>query len=220
MEPQLRSLLAPDWIIGILFLSLLLLVVAKERFGYRFSVFINLISNNKYVIVFNKKQGFIHPFQLIWQVFAVTNTSLFIYLNTNHIGEVLQNPALKQLSFTQIFLIVLAFVSTKQIAQLLHGLFFDSLKKIKEFLFKKNSYFNYASLGFFISNITFIFILPSNKTLFLGSLMLVITFTFIGWLIVLKNGQKYITEQFLYFILYLCTLEIAPFILIGSLLKN
>ena len=218
MEPILRTTLIPDWIAAILLVSLILMVVSKERFGYRFSVFMSLISNTKYILVFNKKQGFIHPFQLIWHVFAVLNCSLFLYLNKNQIAIIFQNSDLLSISFTNIILAITAFVLMKQLAQLIHGSFFNSLKMMQEFLFKKSSYFNYASLLFFVSNIISLFLLADSMLLFIISLACVLSVTLIGWLAILRNRQKYITDQFFYFILYLCALEIAPFLVIGSVL--
>ncbi|MCW1954101.1 MAG: DUF4271 domain-containing protein [Flavobacteriia bacterium] len=218
MEPILRPTLIPDWIAAILLVSLILMVVSKERFGYRFSVFMSLISNTKYILVFNKKQGFIHPFQLIWHGFAILNCSLFLYLNKKQIAVIFQNSDLLSLSFTNIILGITAFVLLKQLAQLIHGSFFNSLKMMQEFLFKKSSYFNYASLIFFVSNIISLFLLADSMLLFIISLACVLSITLIGWLVILRNRQKYITDQFFYFILYLCALEIAPFLVIGSVL--
>jgi len=49
---------------------------------------------------------------------------------------------------------------------------------------------------------------------------LILLINAIGIAKLLKNYQKALFPYFMYFILYLCTLEIAPLVLIGSYLKG
>ncbi|WFO18183.1 DUF4271 domain-containing protein [Cellulophaga baltica 4] len=41
-----------------------------------------------------------------------------------------------------------------------------------------------------------------------------------GWVTAIRNHQKLITNNFFYFILYLCALEIAPLVLLGDYFKD
>lgn len=218
MEPVLRPEFLPDWMAAVVLLSLLLVIVTKEKFTYRFSVFIRLMSNTKYVLLFNKKQAYLHPFQFIWQIFAILNTSLFLYLQKEQIASVFGNKAILNFSFAHILCFVAGFILLKQLLQLLHAALFNNRKIIEEFLFKKSSYFYYANLIFCVSNLISLFLVRDHMLLFFIPLACVFTFTLVGWLVILRNRQKYISEQFFYFILYLCALEIAPFLIIGSIL--
>jgi hypothetical protein len=91
---------------------------------------------------------------------------------------------------------------------------------ITEYLFKKISYLNYSSLVMFIANILLTYVLKDSKAVVYASAFLILVINSIGWVIVLRNYQKLITNNFFYFILYLCALEITPLVLIGDYFKD
>jgi len=220
METLLRPSFIVDWILGILVLSLFIMVLSKQMHLQRFLLFTNLLTNNKYVLVFNKKQQLLHPFQLLWQLFAILNASLFLHLNQNQLSKWVGSSSYYTSSFGMIFLFVTFFIYSKQIAQRLNGVFFNNNKLMKDISFKKSSYFNYASIILFISNLLFLFLFPNSKVLFLFSVSFTFLVTLSGWLVTIRNHQKYIINNIFYFILYLCALEIAPFLIIVRILKE
>jgi len=220
MEPLLKNLFIPDWILGLLLLSMVLMVVAKERYSYRFSLFSKLLTNTKYILVFNKKQGYAHPFQLIWQLIAIANLSLFFYLYRAHLADWCNKPELSQLSYGAIALGIGVCIVLKQLLQLIHGLLFNNLKIMQQIVFQKSSYYNYASTAFFITNLMTLFLFKNTAVVFFIGVSIVFIVSLVGWFLVFRNHQKYIANNIFYFILYLCALEIAPIIYMGSLLKN
>ncbi|UWX54698.1 DUF4271 domain-containing protein [Maribacter litopenaei] len=80
MEPINRITENLDWITLVLFGSLLLIVIAKKIFYTRFLNFIILPFNNKYIIMYNKKEKLFNWFHILLTVFQIINISLFAFL--------------------------------------------------------------------------------------------------------------------------------------------
>ena len=216
MEPITKTITSVDWITIVLFSSLLFIVIAKSLFYGRFLNFIILPFNNKYVFMYNKKDRLLNWFHVFFVIFQLLNYALFFCLssdvlfNTDHIDS------------PQVYAIILGslilFLLVKILVQLGNGFVFNNGKVISEFIFKKLSYFNYSALIAFLANIILTYVLNGSKTVVFTSIFLIIFINAVGWFTIIKNHQKYITSHFFYFILYLCALEIAPFVIIANYL--
>jgi hypothetical protein len=101
-----------------------------------------------------------------------------------------------------------------------NGFIFGSSKAISELIFKKLSYLNYTGIVMFLANCILAYVARESQFIVYAAILLILLINVIGWVTLLKNHQKFITNYFFYFILYLCALEIAPFIIIGSYLKQ
>jgi len=218
MEPILRNIVVMDWITILIFLSLLFLVLAKGVFYTRFLNFIILPFNNKYIFMYNKKEKLLNWFNLFCGLFLIINFSLFLYLGRNILFEPDQNSAI--VVFPLILGSLVLFLFIKLGLQMGNGLIFGTQKTISEVIFKKLSYFNYSGLIMFVANVILTYIAIGSKAVLYVAFFLILLVNVIGWITILRNHQKFITSNFFYFILYLCALEIAPFILIGSFLKD
>jgi len=218
METTLRTITNFDWITIILFSSVLFAVLAKTFYYTKFLNFIILPFNNKYIFMYNKKDKIFNWFNILFTAFQVINFSLFIYLAKNIFFESIydDNPIiyLVILGFLLLFLLIKTFL------QLGNGIIFNSNDTITMLIFKKMSYLNYSSLVMFLSNVILTYVLKDSKAIVYVSIFLILLINTIGWITVLKNHQKFITHNFFYFILYLCTLEFSPFVIIGSYLKD
>lgn len=217
MEPILRTVVSNDWITLIIFGSLLFVLVAKSFFYSRFLNFIILPFNNKYIFMYNKKERLFNWFHIFFTLFQIINTSLFIFLT----WRIFINPEIDTPSF--LYPAILAgfflFITLKVFLQLGNGFIFGSYKIFSELVFKKLSYLNYSGIVLFLANILLTYIVINSKVVVLIAIILFLTINVIGWVTVVRNSQKLITSYFFYFILYLCTLEIAPLIVMGSFLK-
>jgi len=70
------------------------------------------------------------------------------------------------------------------------------------------------------ANIILTYVLNDSKIVVFASIFLIVVVNVIGWITIIKNYQKIISGYFFYFILYLCALEIAPFVIIANYLKD
>lgn len=100
------------------------------------------------------------------------------------------------------------------------GYIFGSNRVISELIFKKLSYLNYSALIMLIANISLLYVAKGSAIVVYVALVLVLLVNTIGWVTALRTHQKFLAYNFFYFILYLCALEIAPFVIIGSYLKD
>ncbi|WP_299158412.1 DUF4271 domain-containing protein [uncultured Eudoraea sp.] len=218
MEPVHRVINNIDWITAIIFSSIFFMVIAKNLFYQRFLNFIILPFNNKYIFMYNKKDKLLNWFNIFFTLFQLLNFSLFIYLASNilTISESDQYPV--------VFLIILGFLFLflfgKILLQMGCGFVFNNNKIISEFIFKKLSYLNYSSIIMLASNIIITYVLTDSKIVVFASIFLIVVVNVIGWITIIKNYQKLISGYFFYFILYLCALEIAPFVIIVNYLKD
>ncbi len=217
MEPAYRTITSYDWVTLVIFSSLVLLVIAKILFASRFMNFIILPFNSKYIFMYNKKDRLIHGFHLFMTAFQILNFSLYLFWVLSILEG--QNSSLSPLFFLMILGLMVGFVILKILLQLGNALVFDNYRTISEFIFKKLSYLNYSSGIMFLSNVIFAYISPGSETVVYVSIFLILTVNMIGWVTLIKSRQKFITAYFFYFILYLCALEIAPFVIIAKYLN-
>ncbi|MDE3742994.1 DUF4271 domain-containing protein [Maribacter polysaccharolyticus] len=218
MEAVLRNIATNDWITILVTISLLFLAVAKRYFYPRFLNFIILPFNNKYIFMYNKKEKLVNWFNLFWGMFLIINFSIFIYLIL-HIFSATDSVS-RSLPFLWIIGAIILYLFLKLGMQLGNGYIFGVQNMITDVVFKKLSYFNYSGMIMFMANIIITYILIDSKPVVYTTIFLIIVVNLIGWVTILRNYQNLISSHFFYFILYLCALEIAPLILIGSYLKN
>ncbi|MEC3964852.1 DUF4271 domain-containing protein [Flagellimonas halotolerans] len=218
MEPIEKTITSLDWMTITLFVGLVVLALGKYLFHKKFLNFIILPFNDKYILLHNKKGQFSHWFHLLLTLFQLINLSLFILLVLNAFDLI---PYKKTVL---VYLIILGFLALFELVkfslQMFVGLVFNNLNLVGSLIFSKISYLNYSSIIISIANILLIYITANSKTTIYVALTLIILINGIGMVKLLKNHQKALFPYFMYFILYLCALEIAPLVLIGSYLKG
>ena len=220
MEPILRNIDSVDWITIVLIISLVLMVAAKSIFYTRFLNFILLPFNDKYIFMYNKKEKLANWFHVLFTVFQVINFSLFIFFTTKILYTSKEGSTIEANFYILITGFLALFLLLKVFLQLANGFVFSSNKIISEILFKKLSYLNYSSIIMFLANVILTYVLKDSKTVVYITFLLILLINGIGWAIMLRNHQKFMAVNFFYFILYLCALEIAPFVVIGSYLND
>lgn len=218
MEPILRTTQTADWITVMLLTSLLFLVLAKGLFYGRFMNFIILPFNNKYIFMYNKKEKLLNWFHIFFTIFQLINFSLFIFFVQEVVFSTGKNPY--PLMYPVLLVSITIFVILKITVQMANGFIFGSAKTISELIFKKLSYLNYSGIIMFVANMLLAYVLQDSKTVVYTAIFIILLINVAGWVTMLRNHQKFITNYFLYFILYLCALEISPLIIIGSYLKQ
>jgi len=218
MEPLFRHIENIDWVTVIIFGSLLLIVIAKSTFYNRFLNFIILPFNNKYIFMYNKKDKLINWFHIFFTLFQIVNFALFLFLSWKALFESDEDQNLY--FFPVILGAVLLFLVLKVFLQLTNGFIFKSNREISELIFKKISYLNYSGIIMFLANVVLSYVLKDSKPVVFITFLLILLINTIGWITLLRNHQKFITHNFFYFILYLCALEIAPWVIIGNYLND
>ncbi|MEM9075880.1 MAG: DUF4271 domain-containing protein [Bacteroidota bacterium] len=218
MSPITRTIESLDWMTITLIISLLVMSLGKYLFQMRFLNFLILPFNNKYIVLSNKKGRLLSWFHIFMTIFQYINLALFIFL----VKRIWDGPS--NVNTFQLFLIIFGFVILfhilKTLLQLFKGFAFNTQELVWDLIYNKSTYFNYSSLVMFLSNILLIYVLKDSKTVIYIAIGFILSINAIGLLKLVKNYQKVIIHDLFYFILYLCALEIAPLVVIGSYLKG
>ncbi|MEM8999350.1 MAG: DUF4271 domain-containing protein [Bacteroidota bacterium] len=218
MNPIYRNIDATDWITLIFIAGLIIIWLAKYLFQSRFLNFIILPFNNKYLSLYNKKGKLLNWFHVFMSLFQLLNLSLFLFLAKQLLSENAKNNHVD--TFLLLLTIVALYHLVKITLQLVKGYVFNTHNLVMELIYNKLSYLNYSSMILFLSNILLVYVWKDNLIIFYATFFLIALINGIGAFNILKNNQKLILANIFYFILYLCTLEIAPFVIIGSYLKQ
>lgn len=218
MEATNRFVENFDGITIIMVISLLMVAIAKTLFYNRFTNFIILPFNNKYISLYNKKDKLVNWFHIFFSVFQLLNFSIYIY----YISKILFEGGTQDylLSIFLILSLLILYLLSKILLQLGGGIIFNNHRVIVELIFRKLTYLNYSGIIMLIANIILSYIIPNSKIVLFISIFLIGLINLIGWVRIIKNYQILISGYFFYFILYLCALEIAPFVIIANYLKD
>lgn len=216
MEAILRDQYTVDWITIILFSSIFFMVLAKMGFYGRFLNYMILPFNNKYIFLYQKKDRLFNWFSIFFSIFQLLNFALFIYF-VNKIFFQFEKEHQFEV-YLLIFISLFVFLSLKILLQFGNGFIFNANKTISEIVFKKLSYLNYSGIVMLFANLILNYVLQESKAVVFISIVLIFLINAIGWITTLRNHQKFIASNFVYFILYLCALEIAPIIIVGNYL--
>lgn len=204
-----------DWATYLLVSCFVLLVIAKYYYPRRFEEFMLLPLSDKYLTVRGKEDAIYHPFNIILFIIQVVCVSIFIYLLFK-----VYNPLETQKNqwlFIQICTGYTIFVLIKlSIEKMLANIFsIDSL--IDQYLYQKLSHRNFLGLILFLGNLFFLYVFQVNQTSLLVFVISILLLNTIALFYSYKKSRKLIASNFFHFILYLCALEISPYIILYKL---
>ncbi|HLV93433.1 MAG TPA: DUF4271 domain-containing protein [Aequorivita sp.] len=215
MEYSIRIIESNDWATYLLVLCFLLIALAKYFYPRRFDDFMMLPVNNKFFTVHGKEDNLQHPFNIIFFGVQVICATVFIKLLIENTFEGSRdNPWLLLQICAFYCLFVLAKMTIEKIVANLFSI--DSI--IDHYLYQKLSYRNFISLFLFAGSLIFIYIFPGQYKAMLVFVLAILALNVITLLYSYKKNGILIASNFLYFILYLCALEISPYIILYRLI--
>lgn len=207
---MIRTLLYNDIVTVVLCFCLLLIALTRFTEAKRLHAYLELLYSTKYVKRYGKDIKFFDAFNVVFYiVFVLSITVLcYPYINT-------QLPDFSILyRYLLIFAGLFVFFGLKFLVELLIAKIFNIESVIKRYLFKKYSYRHF----------TVVFLLPIlavltyhnyyHETATLYVLFFVFGVHLINYFFVVKSFFILLRQNIFYFILYLCTLEIAPYVLL------
>lgn len=206
-----------DWVTLLLVACLILFVLAKQLYPKRFNEFILLPVTNKYFFTQGRNEIIHHPFNIILFIAQVISISLFIFLYLKNVRLDLVNET--PWFFTRILTGYVVFVFMKFALEKIIGSIFTIDELINSYLFQKLNYRNLLSILFIFGNLVFFYVVQPTTTFLLIFIVVIICFNAITLTYCYKRNTTAILPNFFYFILYLCTLEIAPYVILYQLVK-
>ena len=218
LEAIERYTTANDLLTLIILLVLLLLVLAKKIFQPRFEDFVSLITSGKYMVIKSREHKALFGFNILMLIIHILSISLFLFiLYRTFVPSNIENAGLILLRIITgySFFVLLKIFVEKIIANV-----FDIDDYIDQYLFQKHTYRNFISIMLFPVSIFLVYMHNLNKVLLyiiLGLFFTAMILTFVR--IIIKNEGQ-VTNYWFYFILYLCALEITPYIILYKLIKT
>ena len=187
---------------------ILVIAILKVFYPKRFEDFIRLPVSNNYFLAKGKSEELRHPFSILLFVIHLMSISLFAYLFFLDKGKA------NVLLFLKILTTVFVFIIIKASIEKMIGVIFSIENVIDQYVYEKLTYRNFLSLILIITNLVFYFSVQPD----LNILLIFIGILFILNMLILyysyKNHRSLIFSNLFYFLLYLCALEISPYLIL------
>jgi len=203
-----RLIESKDWATILFVLCLGIIAINKTISSIRFNEFIRLAFSDKYTKIYKDSSNLLSGFTISMFVLQMVSFTFFIMLILNQFGKAEKTNGIV---FIQIFTFITVFILSKFLIEKIVATVF----KIEEF----NEQFNLlkvnyrAYFGFILLPLNIILFYNSfDSNLFFWILMVaLLAINLVTYIIALKLYQNLLMRKIFYFILYLCTLEIAPY---------
>ena len=214
METALKTIINKDWITLLLVASFFTIAIARYFYTQQFQGLLSFFGSDAY-LTRSKEKGALHPFNILLSLHQVIIISLFLFLwYTISLGkDYAQSPDL----YIKILIGYIIFEILKTLIDKIIGYLLNVQGVMHLYLQRKLNFKNFLSilvlaLCSFIVFSSFITIQITQI-----SLLIIIGLYFISLAITISKYQDQILSLPSYFILYFCTLEIAPYYILYHL---
>ena len=205
-----------NWITFVLGFNFLLFVFTKWRFQQAFFAFFRLIDNSTQINNYSGKGILKQGFILCLTFFSLSNISLLATYIMGHY----QLVAIDFSTFRLILSSTLLIVAIRHILQLFLAYILDLEEFLHQFQFRNNTYIFRLSTLLFVGLVLYQYTHQLPDLFFNGFLVLILFIYLLTQLLLVRDFFSTINRGGLYFILYLCTLKLSPWILLIGGLKN
>jgi len=193
-------------VVGLAFVALAKLVSPK-----RFDDFAFVLGNSKYLKIYAKEQKFFDKFDALLFINLVLSAAVFLFIVYRTMTETM-DPSINIMF--KLTVGIGTFFLIKVLFERLIGSLFSIDKLIDDYLFQKITYKNYLGLILLPINAILIYKMHPTLSLIYAMLVLLLIVNIIGIITTFRTHQNSLKRNFFYFILYLCALEIAPYIIL------
>ncbi|WP_283636764.1 DUF4271 domain-containing protein [Aquaticitalea lipolytica] len=212
---MLREIVSNEWFTIFIVFGLVLITMSKFLFAKRFEDFLQVIGNSKYLKIYERDQKFIDGFDTLLFLNLVFGAATFSYIAYS---TVISPIKFEIITFLKVAFGVTALILMKVLFERLIASLFEIDRIIDSYLFQKTSYLNFSGFILLPINVLLIFTLEPSKTIIYIVLAVLLLINLIGLFTSFKNYQKLIINNLFYFILYLCALEIGPYLILYKLI--
>ena len=211
---MLREVLFNDWYTTIIIASLAIIAGAKLMNPSRFVGFMKLIGNSNYLRIRFKDHRFFDPFDVFLFINFCFNAVLTGILTYSYLQP---NAVLSYIDFIKLVIILGLGLLIKILIELAVGYLFEIGKILHSYVFQKISILNLLGVLLLPLNALLVFSFPGQPSLLVITLAISSLIILIGLFKSIKSYQKLLINNLFYFILYLCTLEIGPYVILCKL---
>lgn len=212
-----REMWSVDWAVALFLLSFALLAINRQVFQAKFDEFIKLPISDKYIKIYKDPSNLKSTFAISMFVIQLVSFSFLILLFLG-VNDYL-NPYY-WIDFVKVANLLMLFVLVKYLLDKIISECFDIQLFADRYNLMKLNYRTY--LGVLLLPLSMLMFFQS-KILQVGlwiALGLTVFIHILLFIKMYKSNRKSILGNLFYFILYLCTLEIAPYLILYKWIEN
>ena len=206
LHPRIAT--TSDWVTIVFILAFGIITLTKTVYKNRFEDFTNLIFSDKYSRIYKDSSHLMGMFSISLFFVQVISFSFFIQLVLSRYNY---GSKTDLILFVQIITFVLYFILSKFLIEKIIGTTFKIEEVVDQFNLQKVTYRTYIGLLLLPIDIILFYyesILENTPQIVLYGIIILNVLLYI---FSIKTHRKEIFGKLFYFILYLCTLEIAPY---------
>ena len=215
---MLRNIIINDWFTVSIVVCMVFIAAAKLLFSNRFNDFIEIVVNSNYLKIYIKDQKFINTFDGLLFINLVISLTIFVILAINKLDTNLEIQNIEL--YYKLFIGIGSVLIIKVLLDRLIGSLFEIDELMNDYLFQKITYKNYLGFILLPINLLLIYAIIPSKSIIFIAIFILFTVNFMGFLESLKSHLNLIKSNLFYFILYICALEIAPYIILYKVLNS
>jgi Domain of unknown function (DUF4271) len=197
-----------DWATVLFVFSIFMISVSKAVYENRFGDFMNLIFSDKYTKVYKDSIHLKSSFTIGLFLVQLISFAFFVQLILSFFGYVSKYD---WLVYIQIITALIFFVLSKFLIEKIIATAFNAEEFVEQFNLQKLTYRSYVGLIILPVDIVLFYFDSIPKNIPITIVYILLTINVLTYVISIKNHRKIIFGKMFYFILYLCTLEIAPY---------
>ena len=197
-----------DWATILFVLCVGIIAVNKTISSVRFNEFIRLAYSDKYTKIYKDSSNLMSGFTVSMFVLQLFSFSFFTLLVLNQFGKADKTNGIV---FIQIFTFLTVFILSKFLIEKIVATAFKIEEFNEQFNLLKVNYRAYFGFILLPVNIILFYNTFDSKLFFWILLVALFVINITTYIVALKLYQNLLMRKIFYFILYLCTLEIAPY---------
>ena len=208
IQLQERIIESKDWATILFVLCVGIIAVNKTISSVRFNEFIRLAYSDKYTKIYKDSSNLMSGFTVSMFVLQLFSFSFFTLLVLNQFDKAEKTNGIV---YIQIFTFLTVFILSKFLIEKIVATAFKIEEFNEQFNLLKVNYRAYFGFILLPVNIILFYNTFDSKLFFWILLVALFVINITTYIVALKLYQNLLLRKIFYFILYLCTLEIAPY---------
>lgn len=197
-----------DWATILFVLCVGIIAINKTISSVRFNEFIRLAYSDKYTKIYKDSSNLMSGFTVSMFVVQLFSFSFFTLLVLNQFGKADKTNGIV---YIQIFTFLTVFILSKFLIEKIVATAFKIEEFSEQFNLLKVNYRAYFGFILLPVNIILFYNTFDSELFFWILLVALFVINITTYIVALKLYQNLLMRKIFYFILYLCTLEIAPY---------
>lgn len=197
-----------DWATFLFVFTFGIIAITRSIYGNRFGEFINLIFSDKYSKVYRDSSQLKSSFTISLFFAQVISFAFFIQISLSIFGYASKTD---WILFIQIITFLIFFILSKYLVEKIIATTFNIEEFVEHFNLQKITYRTYIGIIILPINILLFYYNAVSQNIPIIIISLIVIMSIVSYCFSIKKYQSLIFSKLFYFILYLCTLEIAPY---------